>query len=281
MAKTLKKFCFLVVFASTIFSFNTQAQETPVCRVLSTTMVTDDDGYPSGSGVRMVWTGEEYGLIWKEARGDFYGSYHTDVLFARVDADGNRIGSVKQVFTSQSVDGRYTERFRNPSIAWNGSEYCATAEHDEYYDRNHFLSHGAFVGLNREGDVLSTPVTFTDYFDLGNIHRVGNRCAIIWRWPDRESHYSFYLNKSEVGGHLNPENKVEIFRSANLFDSDFVSLYEGNRFHLLIGDHIPATLRPLTYLKTDQNGRLLSTLLNVHFPQHEEPSSYNDTTFTF
>ena len=63
-------------------------------------MVTDDDGYPSGSGVRMVWTGEEYGLIWKEARGDFYGSYHTDVLFARVDADGNRIGSVKQVFTS-------------------------------------------------------------------------------------------------------------------------------------------------------------------------------------
>jgi len=62
----------------------------------------------------LIWTGQEYGLVWKDWRDWEFGK--PEIYFARVGSDGERIG----------LETRVSEAFGTsefPAVAWSGSEY--------------------------------------------------------------------------------------------------------------------------------------------------------------
>jgi hypothetical protein len=63
----------------------------------------------------LVWTGAEFGVVWYEY--DVLGMHTTDVLLARISAEGAKIGSNVTVSNAATYD-------TSPSLVWTGSEYA-------------------------------------------------------------------------------------------------------------------------------------------------------------
>jgi Tol biopolymer transport system component len=72
--------------------------------------VTDHPGHSMDLG-GLVWTGSEYGLVWRDNRdGDW------EIFFARLDASGHKIGQEVQVSDNETYSSE-------PAVVWTGKKY--------------------------------------------------------------------------------------------------------------------------------------------------------------
>lgn len=113
------------------------------------------DGTPAAAGViastlssgtycpGLVWNGSGYGVAWVAYSGSYY-----QIYFARLDANGARIGSeVKASFVGSSE----TVNCYGPSLAWSGSGYCV-AWHDNRNGSNDIFA----TLLNSDGTIANS-----------------------------------------------------------------------------------------------------------------------------
>jgi len=113
------------------------------------------DGTPAAAGVvpstlssssdppGLVWNGNGYGVTWVAYSGSYY-----QIYFARLDANGARIGSeVKVSFVGSSE----TNHCWSPSLAWSGSGYCVA-----WYDNRNGSNDIFATLLNSDGTIANS-----------------------------------------------------------------------------------------------------------------------------
>lgn len=118
-------------------------------------------------GPSLVWTGSEYGVAW-DSRPE---PATTHVLFARLDASGNRIGAEVQVDGGPGRSG-------SPSLVWSGAEYGVA-----WTDQRDGNPEIYFIGLTDLGVRIGSDLRVTT--DPGSLNSptivsTGTEYAIAW-----------------------------------------------------------------------------------------------------
>lgn len=102
----------------------------------------DSDAVPS-----IVWNGSEWGVVWQSA----IGGGLNDILFARVDVTGAKIGSTINLTNSGGVSET------NPHISWNGSFYLITWSVSGVVSAQRVSSNGQVIGSSVSLIAATTP----------------------------------------------------------------------------------------------------------------------------
>ena len=171
----------------------------------------DKDGTPMGPATRvtnapglslspsLVWTGTHYGLAWHDGRDEepdaAPGTGVAEIYFARLDANGEKIGSDVRVSNATG------QSFR-PSLVWTGTEYAVTWNDDR--DGNHEIyfarldASGAPVG----GEMRVSNAAGTSLLsDLAVVKGAAgsNGYGVVWL-DDRDGNVEVYFSRLDPSG---------------------------------------------------------------------------------
>jgi hypothetical protein len=164
-----------------------------------------DERISYGTGYSMhpsvVWTGSEYGMAWRDERDD-----QREIYFARISADGARIGSEVRITTEAATSD-------NPSLAWTGSTFGVAW--NDYRDANEeiYLALVSDAGVKLGSDVRITTSTGSSI-----------RPALVWTgsefgvgWQDnRDGNPEIYLARiSDAGVKVGTDVRVTTDSSAS------------------------------------------------------------------
>jgi hypothetical protein len=133
----------------------------------------------------LSWTGSEFGVSWMEDRDGNW-----EIYFARVSADGAKIGSDLRV-TSASGSSRY------PSLSWTGSEFGVSWE--DYRDGDEEIY---FARVSADGAKIGSDLRVT------SVAGCSNESSLIWTgaefgvsWEDcRDGNYEVYFARVSAAG---------------------------------------------------------------------------------
>ena len=149
-------------------------------------------------GVSLVWTGTQYGLAWHDGREtavDASGGSLVQIYFARLDANGDKIGNEVKVSSTTGAAFR-------PALAWTGTHFGVTwndsrdGNQEIYFGR--LDANGAVVG----GDVRVTNATGNSLFSgLAAAGSTGYGAV----WVDtRDGNDEIYLSRLTIAGAPGP-----------------------------------------------------------------------------
>ena len=133
----------------------------------------------------LVWTGSEYGLAWHDDRDG-----NTEIYFARLSADGTKIGSDVRISDSPALS-------EYPSLVWTGSEYAVAWE-----DRRDGNREIYFARIDGDGNRIGTETRVTDHaFESyrPSLEWNGYRYGIAWH-DYRDGNYNIYFARVDELG---------------------------------------------------------------------------------
>ena len=114
-----------------------------------------------------MWTGSQYGVAWSDHRhGD------SEIYFARIDADGNKIGTGVRV-TNAADDSR------SSSLVWTGREFGVS-----FADHRDGAWEIYFARLDASGDKLDEDVRLTHVqsnSDGPGLTWTGSEYGVFWQ----------------------------------------------------------------------------------------------------
>jgi len=109
----------------------------------------------------IIWTGQEYGLVWTDWRDWEYGK--PEIYFARIASNGERIGSEVRVTNAAGLS-------EFPSVVWTGSEYGVA-----WQDNRDGHAEIHFARLDASGTTIGSEVRITTHAPGAG---VGNRPSL-------------------------------------------------------------------------------------------------------
>ena len=160
----------------------------------------DSEGNPVGDEVRvsldseaahspdLVWTGSYYGLAWRDYTGGT-----RKIKFARLDANGNRIGSAIDVSAAGTGD---KDRVR---LVWTGSGFGVVWTDDQDGDWEIYFARLDELGNKLGSEVRVTNNTNTSYFPA--IAWNGNEYSIVWH-DNQYGDLDIFLARYDTSGAL-------------------------------------------------------------------------------
>ena len=99
--------------------------------------------------ISLTWTGNEYGIVWAEEGG----SYMTDINFARIDSNGNKIGDNQTI--SNHIGPGNMGHSRDPGIYWGNENYFII------YEDSRNGNHLYYAVLNSDGKEIINETCLT------------------------------------------------------------------------------------------------------------------------
>ena len=133
----------------------------------------------------MVWTGNEYGIVWIDDRDG-----NNEIYFARLSPSGNKIG-VDLRITNDSGSSRV------PSLAWTGTEYGVSWDDDRSGAMEIY-----FVRLDSLGNEIDDEVRITNESGTSFLSRMvwtGSEFGIAWV-DDRDGNREIYFARLDTMG---------------------------------------------------------------------------------
>jgi hypothetical protein len=158
----------------------------------------DSSGNKIGSDIRityndkisqkssLTWTGSEYGISWEDNRDNG----NPEIYFARLDSEGNKIGSDVRVTY-------HTTRSVAPSLVWTGSEYGISWE-----DARDWRSEIYFARLDSSGNKIGSDIriTYDDlYSEYPSLVWSGSEYGVSWD-DHRDGNYEIYFARLHSSG---------------------------------------------------------------------------------
>ncbi len=133
----------------------------------------------------LAWTGNEYGVAWYDYRDSNY-----EIYFARLDANGKKIGSDIRVTSDIAIS-------QFPSLIWNGSEYGLS-----WYDERDGNGEIYFVRLDSTGTKIGTDIRVTQDAAAStrpSLTWTGEEYGIAWN-DSRDGNPEIYLTTLDSTG---------------------------------------------------------------------------------
>ncbi len=143
------------------------------------------DAANSSQNASLAWTGTEYGVAWHDGRDGNW-----EIYFARLDADGNKIGGDLRVTDA-------AESSQSPSLAWGGTDYCV-AWYDGRDDNWEIYS----ARISSAGAKVGSDVRVTDMVHSSqspSLVRTASGYGTAW-YDGRDGNWEIYFAALDTGG---------------------------------------------------------------------------------
>ena len=151
------------------------------------TRISVDDTYSSRKP-SLVWTGSEYGISWEDGRdADF------EIYFARIDANGTKIGSGTRISPSDTYDSQ------SPSLIWTGTQFGLA-----WGDERDIFSSIYFARIDANGTKIGsdTRISVDDAYDSDNPSLVwtGTEFGVAWENYRDGDFWEIFFGRIDANG---------------------------------------------------------------------------------
>jgi hypothetical protein len=225
--------------------------ENPIKRE-SDIRITSDSSISTDSS--LAWTGEDYGLAWRESRDG-----NDEIYFAKLDHAGNKIGSDIRI-----SNGLYSSW--DPSLAWTGNGYGVSWEDNR--DGNYEIY---FARLDSSGSKIGSDIRVTIDDDNSRFPCLAwavSEYGMVWQ-EDRDGNDEIYFARFDSSGNKIDSDKRITTDSSNSLRPAMVWI--GNEYGVAWSDQRDGNAE-IYFSRLDYKGNKISSDIRV---TNDSSSSYS------